>query len=181
MVEELLHASRMFGAEGSGGIGALGVDLKALILQIATFVIVFWLLKKFALDKIIKTLDARRQTIDNGVQFAREMEAEKAKLDERVQEILAEAQTRADKLIAEGKIEANQLIKQAETDAAKKMEQVLADAKAHIDQDIDKARKALEREVLSLVAEVSEAVLGEKLDPEKDIRLIERELKEVRG
>jgi F-type H+-transporting ATPase subunit b len=166
---------------GSGGIGALGVDLKALVLQIVTFVIVFWLLKKFALDKIIKTLDERRKTIDDGVEFAREMEAEKAGLDERVQEMLAKAQAKADKLLAQGKTEAAELIKQAEADAAKRMDRVLTDAQSRIEQDIEKARKALEQEVLSLVAEATEAVLGEKLDSIKDTHLIERELKEVRG
>jgi hypothetical protein len=41
-----------FAAE-EGGIAALGVDGKALVLQIITFVLVFWLLKKFAMPKIV--------------------------------------------------------------------------------------------------------------------------------
>ena len=83
MVTSLIGSSKVF-AEGSGGIAALGVDLKSLILQIITFVLVFWLLKKFAFEKIVKTLDERRQTIDQGVELGQKMAEEKQRLDEQI-------------------------------------------------------------------------------------------------
>ena len=167
-------------AEKKGGIGALGVDGKALVLQIITFLIVFWLLKKFAFSKIITTLDERRNTIDQGVELGIQMAAEKEKLSQEIEKVLQKARVEADKIIAGGHQEASQLIKQTETDALKKTDALLADAKARIDDDIAKARKGLEKEMLSLVAEATEAIIGEKLDNTKDTMLIEKTLRGVK-
>jgi len=164
----------------SGGISALGVDLKSLILQIGTFVLVFWLLKKFALGKIVQTLDERRETIDQGVELGRKMAVEKARLDEEVEKVLHKARAEADKIIAAGHQEAGALLKGAEAVAARKTDALLVDAHARIEDDIAKARKSLEKDVLALIAEATEVVLGEKIDAERDRSLIRKALNEVR-
>lgn len=170
----------IFGAESGGGIAALGVDVKALVLQIITFVIVFLLLKKFALAKIIKVLEKRQETIDKGVELGREMVEEKARLEEKIDRALQKARAEADKIIAAGHSEATALIKQAEDDAAKKVNTMLADAKSRMDDDIELAKRTLEKETLRLVAEVSEVVLQEKMSSSKDTQLIERALHEAK-
>ncbi len=173
--------SHIFAAESSGGIAALGVDLKDLILQIATFVIVFWLLKKFALEKIITTLDERRKTIDQGVKLGQKMAAEKDRLDAEVEKQLQKARLAADKIIADGHHEAGEIAKAAEQAASRKTDAMLADAHARIEDDIKRARKQLEQDVLELVAEATEAVTREKLDTKKDNALIEKFLSEVKS
>lgn len=167
-----------FAAEG--GIATLGVDWKALILQILTFVIVFVLLKKFALDKIVKTLDERRETIDKGVTLGREMEAERAKLDEKVKDKLREARKEADQILANAHQEAGEMLKEAEATASRKAEQIVNEAHARIDDEVKKARKGLEQDMLELVAEATEVIIDEKLDPKKDQSLIDKALSEVR-
>ena len=181
MVESLLHISHIFGAESTGGIGALGVDLKALILQILTFVLVFWLLKKFALGKIIDTLEKRRETIDAGVKLGQQMTAERAKLQDEIEKAMAEARAEADKIIAAGHQNAGELLKEAEAKAAAKLNGMLADAHSRIDEDMKRARKDLEKEMLGLIAEATEAVIGEKLDLHKDTKLIEKGLQEAKN
>ena len=171
---------RSFAAEPAvGGIGALGVNLKSLILQILTFVLVFWLLKKYALDKVIKTLEERRQTIDKGVELGQKMAEEKQRLDEEVEKVLHKAREQADQIIAAGRQEVTTMLKEAETADTKKADDMLADAKAHIDDEVAKARLQLEKETVSLVAEATEIVVGERIDPSKDRRIIERALQEA--
>lgn len=181
MVIELLHN---FGAEAAGekagGIAALGIDLKALILQAITFVIIFLLLKKFALDKILATLEERRQKIDEGVDLGLQMELEKQKLEGMIQEQLQKARKEADVIITGAHEEAGSLIKDAETKANHKVESMLADAHAQIAEDVKRAKKELEHEVLELVSEATEAIIGEKLDSKKDSKLIDQALKGVR-
>jgi len=167
---------QFFGAESGGGIAALGVDVKALILQIATFVIVFLLLKKFALTKIVETLEKRRETIDDGVKLGLEMQKAKAELETSVAQVMKQARQQADKIIAAGHQDANELIKAAETAAARKTDALLVDANAKIEEDMARARKKLERDMLELVSEATEAVIGEKLDERKDSAIIERAL-----
>jgi F-type H+-transporting ATPase subunit b len=180
----LFNIGRNFAAEtaeaaSEGGIGALGVDLKGLILQIATFVLVFILLKKFALDKILKTLEERRKTIEEGVKLGQQMAQEKEKLAEQIEKMLKGARSEADKIIAAGHKDAGQIVQAAEAAAAKKTESLLAEAKVQINEEVKQARRSLEKEILTLVADTSEAVLGEKLDSSGDAQLIKRELQKV--
>lgn len=171
----------IFAVEGSeGGIGALGVNLKSLILQIATFILVFLLLKKFALDKIVKTLDERKQTIDQGVELGQKLAEEKQRLDTEVEKVLQKAREQADKIIEGGRTEVAALLKAAEESATKKANNIINEAQAHITEEIARARKQLERETVELVAEATEAVIDEKLDLKKDQSLIEKALQEAR-
>lgn len=172
----------IFAAAGeTQGISALGLDPLAILAQTVTFLLVFWLLKKFALNKIVATLETRRKTIDKGVLLGREMEAEKAKLDEQVEARLKEARIAADKILASAGIESNEIMKAAEEKATKKTEAMIAEAHAKIDEDLKRARTELEKEMLSLVAEATEAIINEKLDTPKDNNLIVKALKEAQS
>ncbi len=179
MLQVILNTSHIF-AEGSGestgGIAALGLDVKALLLQIATFVIVFWLLKKFALSKIVAMLEKRQETIDSGVTLGMEMQKAKEELDVKTEQTLRAARTEADKIISTGHQEVRDMLKEAEASAARKTAVLLADAQAKIEEDMIRARKQLEKDMLELVAEAAEVVIGEKLDNQKDTRLIEHAL-----
>lgn len=176
MVAVLQSTSRVFAA--SGGISSLGVDVKALILQIVTFVIVFLLLKKFAFKKIVATLEERRKTIDAGVHLGQELTAEKAKLEDEINKIMQDARAQADKIIGAGHSEASQIVKDAEDQAIKRVEAMIAEAHGRIDDDLARARAGLKKEMLELISEATEVIIDEKLDDKKDAKLIERALKQ---
>lgn len=166
--------------EETGGISALGIDPWAILAQAVTFLLLFFVIKRFALNGIIETLEKRRKTINQGVDLGLKMAEEKEKLDERIEKALKEARVEADKIIAAGHQDAEELIKQAEEKAAQKMQVMLSDAEARIGEEIELARKELEKELLVLVAAASEAVIGEKIDETKDAKLISRALEEAR-
>ncbi len=171
MVSVLPH---LFAAEEAGGISALGLDPLAILAQAVTFLVLFYVVKKFALEKIVKTLEERRQVIDKGVKLGYEMEAEKVKLEERVVVALRQARQESDKIIAQAQTESRQLLKDTEVLAVKKTAVLIADAHAKIASDVEKARKQLQADTLALVAEATEAIIGEKLDTKKDANLISR-------
>ena len=61
-------------AEEPAGIAALGIDPLAILAQAGTFLVLFWVVKKFALNKISATLEERRKTIDQGVRLGQKRE-----------------------------------------------------------------------------------------------------------
>jgi len=166
--------------EEPAGIAALGIDPLAILAQAVTFLILFWIIKRFALEKIVTTLEERRKTIDKGVKLGFQMEAEKAKLDEQVEAKLHEARLEADKIIAQAHHEAGALVKEAEKSATHKVEAMIGDAQAQIEDNIKKAKKDLEAETLKLIAEATEVIAGEKLDAKKEESLIKRALAGLR-
>lgn len=166
-------------AEQAGGISTLGIDPLAILAQAATFLLLFWIIKRFALSKIIETLEKRRKTIEQGVDLGIKMVAEQEKLNERIEQKLAEARVEADKIIASGHEEAGELLKEAEARATAKFNAMLTDARSRIGEDTKQAKKALEKEVLGLIAEATELVIKEKLTSSKDSELIKRSLEKV--
>lgn len=178
-----LLASTHFAAEAAAeptGIAALGIDPWAILAQAVTFLILFWLIKKFALGKIVATLEARRKTIDKGVLLGIEMEKEKTHLDEEVEKLLQQARKDADKIIAGGQSEAGAIIKKAEDDAKRKADALMADAHNRIGEDIERAKTELKKEMVQLVATATGAIIHEKVTASSDGKLIQKILEEAR-
>ncbi len=166
--------------ESAGGIASLGIDPIAILAQAVTFLVLFFIIKKFALEKIVNSLEERRQTIDKGVKLGYEMEAEREKLEEKIEEQLHKTRIEADKIVAQAHQDAGEVLKQAEASAARKVDAMLVDAHAKIEEDMKKAKTELEKDMLNLVADATEVIIGEKLDARKDDSLIKRALAGVR-
>lgn len=173
----------LFAAEAAEkqGIAVLGVDPKAILLQAGTFLLLFFLLKKFALKGIVETLEKRRITIDKGVDLGLEMQAAKEKFDEELKSLHHDAQSKANDILTQAQKEATAIIKEGEAAAAKKADTILKDATARIEREMDAARKGLRSEMLQLVSEATEAIIDEKVDAKKDASIIERVLDKVKG
>ena len=163
------------------GIAVLGIDPKAILLQGGTFLLLFFIVKKFALRGIVDTLEKRRVTIDKGVALGLKMESAKDKFDKELKEMQHNARLEAEKIVSDSRSEASKIIKDGEATAAKKADQILKDAQARIEREMQTARKELRGEMLSLVSEATEVIIQEKVDAKKDASLIERALSGIRG
>lgn len=162
------------------GIAALGIDPWAILAQAITFLVLFLIIKKFALGKIVNTLESRRKTIDKGVLLGIEMEKQKAQLDEEVEKLLHKAREEADKIIAGGKTEATTILQQAQEDAQTKADELLKTAHNQIAEDIERAKTELKSEMVGLVADATGALLHQKVSAKSDTQIIEKILKEAR-
>lgn len=170
-----------FAESTSSGIGALGFSAKSFIFQLITFVLAYLVLRRFAFKPILKVLRERRDTIESGVKLGEQMQKENAKLEDKVAKILADTRQEADVILADAQEAARQTVREAEDKAKEKAAQVLAEAESRIEQDTARARKQLEKELVGLVSDTTEAIIGEKVDDKKDAQLIERALKEQRA
>lgn len=163
-------------AEAAEGL-PLGLSLNAFIIQLITFVFVFVVLKKFAFKPIVAMLEKRRQTIEDGITLGEKMEKEKAKLDVVANDIIRESRQEADKIIAIAHKESREIITAAEKGAKSKVESIMKEADERIEQDAERAKRTVEKDIVKLVSEVTEAVVGEKVDARKDADVIDKVLK----
>jgi len=163
--------------DSSSGIGALGINLSAFLIQLGTFVIAFLVLRKWAFKPILEVLNRRRETIEQGVALGEKMQKEQAALERKVADTLRDARQQADKIIAEAGERGRQAIAEAEAKAKDKAETIISTAEDKIDQDIKLARTKLEKEVAGLVADATEVIINEKVDAKKDASLIDRALR----
>ena len=161
------------------GIAALGLDPIQILAQAGTFLLLYWIVKKYAMEGIVKKLDQRHNDINRGLHLTAEMDKMKADLDSRVDTILRKARKDADGVIAEARTESGQIIQAAEEAAGRKADGIMRDAEGKIEREIVKARENLKGEMASLVTEATEAVLMQKLDASSDRKLVEDYLREA--
>lgn len=161
-------------AEEATGLGALGVSLESFAIQLITFILVFLLLKKFAFSPIGRMLEKRRKTIDDGVRLGQKLERQQEKMDQEAAKVTREARHEADRIISNANKEARQIQRDAEKAANRKTDSMIADAEARIHEDAQAAKQKLEKEIVGIVSEATEAIVGEKVDPKKDAEIIEK-------
>jgi F-type H+-transporting ATPase subunit b len=144
-------------------------------------VLAYVVLRKFAFGPIIKVLNQRRETIESGVTLGEQMRKEKAEAEKAVAEKLQAARLQADGIVAEAEAAARETVRTAEEKAQEKAATIIEEGKVRGEQEVDRARKALESELVGLISEATEVIIGEKVDAKKDSALIDRALKESRA
>lgn len=167
----------MFGSEEVSG-GILGFSMQAFVIQLITFIFVFLLLKKFAFKPIVAMLEKRRQTIEDGVLLGEKMEKRMKNLENESEKVIREARHEADRIIGNAHKETREIAHKAEKSTKAKADAMLKEAGQQIEEDSDRARRSLEKDIVGLVSEVTEAVVHEKVDAKKDSELIDTVLKD---
>lgn len=165
--------------EEKSGLAVLGIDPKAILLQAGTFLLLFLIIRKYALQRIINTLESRRRTIEEGLTNAEKLQRMVEKTAEEQEKILAKTRLEADKILEKAQQEAGVIVKESEELAELRAAKLLDETRARIEQEVVQAKAALKKEMLQLVANAAELILEEKLDPKKDSALIERALREA--
>lgn len=159
------------------GLAALGLDSKAFIVQLITFLLVFYVLRRFVFKRVVDLLETRQAKIDEGLSLTTKLSEEKAKLDKDAAKVRQEARKEAEEIVASSHAQAKALVKEAEDAAQLKADAIVADAQKKIADEANRARRQLEKEMVDLVVEATEAVTREKLDAKKDGVLIANALK----
>lgn len=162
---------------GGSPLVAFHVDLKSLLFQLITFVLVLLILKRFAFKPISKMLAERRKVIDDGVRMGLRMEQEKAKLDDEIAKTMRDARHEADQIIAAAHKEGREIVREAEKAAGTKANALLSDMEERLNEEAAQARKRLEKELVGLVSEATETIVGEKVDAKKDAELVAKAMK----
>lgn len=160
------------------GIAALGIDPWAILAQGVTFLLFLFLIKKFALGKIVTTLEQRRTAINDSLDKAEALTKQNDEAERRVNELLHEARKEAEEVIAMSHEEAGSIVQEAQDAAEAKAKKIITDGMAQIDQQVIKAQEELKKQTLELVSQATSALLGETVDAKKHEALVTKALKE---
>lgn len=140
------------------------VDIKLVLTQVLGFLILVWILGRFAWGPIVTQLEARRQKIaDDFAEAERRQKAAddlKAKYEQDLRGIEAQARVRLQEAVAEGQKVAAEMRTQAQKDAQDR----LARAEDEVMREREKAKELLKEQVVSLSIVTAEKILKAKLD-----------------
>lgn len=165
--------------EEASGISALGIDPLAIVAQGATFVALFFILKKFAFGKIAAVLQKRRDEIEKSIVRAEKISKQESELERRIESMMFTARGQATELLQKTKAEAAELIADAEAAARSRADDIIRDNHARIAREVDTARQELRAELAGLVADTTSAILRDSMTQAQERKLIETYLREV--
>jgi F-type H+-transporting ATPase subunit b len=139
------------------------VTWPTLIAQMINFILVAFILYRFAVKPVMATLDERQQKIAEGLQYAEEMKDQLAATErersEKVQEAVAEAQ----RILGETREQAKEMIEAKTQEAAAQAEAIIRKASEATELERKKMLSEVRQEVARLVVETSAKVLSREL------------------
>lgn len=145
------------------------------------FLIVFFILKKFAWKPILQSLDEREKTIADSLATAEKMKAEMAQFRSENEALLAKAREERGQMLKEARDTKDRIIGEAKEQAKTEASKIISDAQSAIQQQKMAALTDVKNQVGQLVIEVAQKVLrrelGDKPEQEKYIRQLTDEVK----
>lgn len=138
-------------------------DPGLLLWTLLAFLIVFFILKKYAWPAIIKGLKEREEGIASSLATAEKVKAEMAQLKNENEALMAKAREDRAIMMREAKEATNKMIAEAKDKAKSEYDRIIADAQSAIQQQKNAALTDVKNQVGNLVIEVAEKVLRKEL------------------
>ena len=146
---------------------------------IATFLVLLFLLAKFAWKPLLQALESRQEMIQKSLN-----DAEKAKQE------LEEVQLESNKIVAQARIEAETIIATSRSEGAKLREDlrekaqseaqsIVSNAEQQIQQERDRALSQIREEAVDVSLSVASKLIQRNLSKEDNEKIIEEALKQV--
>lgn len=145
----------------------MDIEIGQILTQIVAFLIMLFILKKFAWKPLLSMLEERKKRIQSEFEFIdsqkKEIERIKNSYREKLDEIEGTAKAKFQEAIAKGREKA-QLI---EEESRHKAKEILAKAEGDIKREISKSKTELKNDIVNLVTQSTEKMIYETLDDQK--------------
>jgi F-type H+-transporting ATPase subunit b len=146
-----------------------------LIIGTVVFVVVFGVLTKLLLPRILKTLNEREDAIQGGINRADEAQAEAAQLLEQYRAQLSDARQEAARIREEAREQGAQIIVELRERAEAEARRITEAAQSQIEAERQQALISLRGEVGSMATELASRIVGESLtDQARQSRMVDR-------
>jgi F-type H+-transporting ATPase subunit b len=156
-----------------------GFNTSLFISQVISFLIVAFLLHRFAYKPILRVLEQRREEIAQSLANAEKIKQQLAETESARQKVMADANSQANKLIEEARAAAAK-VQEAETQRAiAAAEQIIAKAREAAALDHQRMLQDLRKEIGHLVVRTTAAVAGKVLTMDDQKRLIDETNKQL--
>ena len=150
-----------------------------LVAQVITFLILLFLMKRFAWKPFLKVLDDRKARIASEFKTIDELKADAARLktdyEAQLSAIDDEGRKRIQAAVDEGRKAAEEIRQSAREEG----EMMLAKAKDSIKQEVAKAEETLKDKIVDLTVDIASKVIQERLTSEEDKKIAETFLREM--
>jgi F-type H+-transporting ATPase subunit b len=156
------------------------LEIALVISQILAFLVLLWIMKKFAWKPFQKTLENRRQTIEDAFKSIEQQKLEMEELKKSLATQLDAIDATAKKKIEEAIQKGDQLAQHIQSEAQNQARSILEKTKHEISLELARVQEDLKKQVVNLVIETTGKLLGEKVEAAQDQNRVAQFLKEVK-
>jgi F-type H+-transporting ATPase subunit b len=183
----ILNSILLWAAEEEGGHGAeepSGTDLilpaiDELIWGAVAFLLVYFVLSKFAFPKMKEALKAREEKIRGDLEAAERAKTEAQQEKEQYQKQIADARGEANRIVEEARQQAENVRKDIIAKAEQEGQQIVARAQESIEAERSRALGELKTTLSTLSIELAEKVVGRSLDAAAHKDLVDAYIRDV--
>ena len=162
-----------------GIVETFGIDWPMLIAQAINFLIVAFVIWKFAFKNILSTIKEREKQIADSLRNADKIKLELEETEKQQQETLQEASLEAKKTISIAQEQAKAFIEEQKEDARKQAEEIISKAKLAMEQERERVLREAREEIASLVVLTTSKVLSKDLTEEEKERFSTKATEEL--
>lgn len=155
-------------------------DIGLAIWTTLAFVILMFLLKKFAWGPILKGVQEREESITESLKSAEKAREDMAAMQSKNEDLLREARIERDKILKEARDAKDSIISESKGKAQEEADKIIASARENIQHEKMAAISELKNQVATLSIEIAEKILKEHLgDEQKQKELVNNLMDDV--
>lgn len=149
--------------------------------QIILFVLLLFLLRKYAWKPILKAVDEREEGIRNALAAAEDAKKEMQNVSADNERLLQEARAEREVLLKEAREIKDKMIADAKAQAQEEGDKIIRQARESIEGEKKAAIADIKSQVASLSVEIAEKVLkGQLQDKDKQLKLVDQLVDDIK-
>ncbi|MBY0755740.1 F0F1 ATP synthase subunit B [Clostridium sardiniense] len=157
----------------------MNINIPEMIVTLVNLLILFWLVKHFAFDKVNKILKQRKDLIENTISKADE-DLEKARILKLQNEReISSAKEEGKEIVSQYKTKADNVYKEIVEDARREAGTIIDKSKVEINRERTKAQAEIKTQAVELAVFLAEKALGDSIDEKKHRELIDDYISKV--
>jgi F-type H+-transporting ATPase subunit b len=150
----------------------LGIDWKLLLAQAVNFIVLFFVLRRYAYKPMLDFLEKRSERIEQGIKDAEAAKGKLSEMEVKEKEVLSAARNEARDIVAAAEESAKRRDAERFAETESRVKSALEDAERKIAEEKRRIMDEAKSEIASLVSLSVEKVLQEKINATADKKII---------
>lgn len=157
----------------------MNINIPQMIVTLINLLILFWIVKHFAFDRVNKVLKERKNLIEDTIGKADE-DLEKARILKLQNEReISSAREEGKEIVTQYKAKADEVYKEIVEDARREAGAIIEKSKVEINRERTKAKEEVKTQAVELAVFLAEKALGDSIDEKQHRKLIDDYISKV--
>ena len=158
----------------------LGIQTVPFLTQLISFLIIWWLLKKYLFAKVLANLDKRHQIVQKSLDDAEKIQQRLEQVEQEIEHKLTQAGKESQQIIDTAKKEAKSVRAEIKAQAEEEANRILQQAQARLKQQEEELYRQVRSEMTVIAKEVIEKVLTASLGEKEAAKITEKAVSQVK-